>query len=332
MKNSFYFVFLFIVVLGMVSCTDQEHPKVDKEKSPEEFKYFEPGEFLFVGMYYGNEAIYKYNINKKKYTVFWYDTKEKVILLLYKTEEQPAYFITARKIGKRGGFPLVAKIKIYRIDPQTGEKILINSLGDAIQITASWVDDNNIEVIYTAIDKTISSYINKYKLRYNYFGKMIDNEFDTFDITKVGFPSLLPKREPTVSPSGKYGVSVLNDSLWLKIAGSDTLKFIDTLKFAFNKVKWNYDETMLIASCRNSEVNAKENAELLVYNIKGDSVSIKWVGSGLMNFITIKDLLIFDEGIANKSAIYIYSLKKNEMYDDIKIYGGCGLINVFKSN
>ena len=330
MKNSSSLLILLAAFQMLIGCTDKEKKYTPEKRTTEQVTQFEPTEFLFVGMYYGNDSIYKYNIGKKSSTVYWYDTKEKVIILLYKTEEEPAYFITARKLGKRGGFPLVSKIKLYRIDPLTNEKVLVKEFGDGLQITAYYDDNNNVEVVYTAIDNTISSYINKYKLTYNYFGKLINDEMETFDIAKDGFPALLPKRSSTVSPSGKYGISITGNSLFLKISGIDTLKFIDTLKYDFNKVKWNDDESFMIIAARDSKINYKENASIYVYNIDKDSVTAKWFGAGLMNFNSLGDLLIFDKGIANKSAVYIYNLKKNKMLDIIKIYGGCGIMNVYK--
>jgi hypothetical protein len=333
---SFIPALIFFITL-LVSCEKAEKSEVvnqpDTSMVKSTFVENQPEEFLFVGSYFGNTALYKYFIKEKKSEVVWYDTKDKVILLLYKSDKDPAYFITARKVGKKGSFPLVTKLKFYRIDPVTQEKFLVDELGDGMQVTAYWNDDGNPEIVYTVIDQTVSSYVNKYKQTYNFFGKLIDDEIETFDLTKDGFPALIPKRSSTVSTSGNYGVSVLGDSVYLKTAGEDSLYFVTAVKYNFNKVDWNDNEDYMIISSINLENKSLKNrkpetAELFVYDIKGDSLTAYWYGSGRMNFITNSNLLIFDKGFDRNSSIYIYDFERAELIDSVKIHGGCGLMNV----
>ncbi len=77
---------------------------------------------------------------------------------------------------------------------------------------------------------------------YDHYGKLYDSDIKTYDIQKSGFPELFSPRNSTISPTGKFGVSIRSDSLFLKTASTDTLKFVTVLKHNLNKLKWSDDE------------------------------------------------------------------------------------------
>jgi len=41
---------------------------------------------------------------------------------------------------------------------------------------------------YTAVDKTIASYVNQYTKIFDHYGKLVDSEVKTFDLEKSVFP------------------------------------------------------------------------------------------------------------------------------------------------
>ncbi len=157
--------------------------------------------------------------SKKKYSPVWWHPRENVVMLVYKPGENPAYFFTSEKIGTRGNFPSFNRLKLFIISHDLSETKQIDNIGDGIQFTANWNDDNNLEVIYTDVDKTKASYVNQYTKVFDHYGKLIDSGIRTFDIQKNGFPELIPPRNSTISPSGKFGVSFKSDSVFLKTAG-----------------------------------------------------------------------------------------------------------------
>ncbi len=149
-------------------------------------------------------------------------------------------------------------------------------------------------------------------------GNCIDSEVKTFDIEKSGFPQLIPPRNSTISPSGKYGVSFKSDSVFLKTAGTDTLKFVTVMKHNLNKLKWSDDEKYLFLSTLNLDnetIKTKnpETSELFIYSLEADSLIEAFGGAGVKNFFTMNELLIFDDGFSTNSKINIYDLssKKN---------------------
>lgn len=135
------------------------------------------------------------------------------------------------------------------------------------------------------------------------------------------------------SGSGRYGVSFKANSVFLKIAGSDTLEFIAVMKHNLNKLKWSDNEKYLFISTldlNNETIKTRspETSELFIYSLKSDSLIDAFGGAGLKNFFTLNDLLIFDNGFNNNSIINIYNLKLRKIVDVVKPRGGCGLVNL----
>jgi hypothetical protein len=261
----------------------------------------------------------------------WWHPRENVVMLVYKPGNYPTYFLTSEKMGMRANFPFFNRLKLFIISHDLSETKQIDNIGSGLQFTTRWNDDENLEVIYTAVDKTIASYVNQYTKVYDHYGKLIDSEIKTFDIEKSGFPELIPPRNSSISPSGKYGVSFKSDSVFLKIANSDTLEFIAVMKHSLNKLKWSENEEYLFISTldwNNETIKTKnpETSELFIYSLTADSLVDEFGGAGLKNFFTLNDFLIFDDGFDNNSIINIYDLNQKKIIDVIKPREGCGLV------
>jgi hypothetical protein len=252
-------------------------------------------------------------------------------MLVYRPDNMPAFFLTAEDMGTRGNLPFFEDVRLYRISKDFSESIQLDKVVSGIQFTARWNDDNNLEFIYTSVDKVISYYVNQYTLYYDHYGKLIDSKIETFDFRKSGFPYITPPGNSTLSPSGRYGISVLGDSVFLKTAGDDSLKFITGIKHKINKIKWTDDEKFLFFSTLdlNKEIvktSAPETSELFIYSLETDSLIGSFGGGGVKNFFTSGDLLIFDDGFGKNSRINIYNLKKQKIVDVIYTKENCGLV------
>jgi len=290
--------------------------------------------FLFLTEWFGKAGVYSYNLSDKKYTPVWWHPRENVVMLVYRPDNMPAYFITAGKMGTKGKFPYFSRVKLFRISRDRKETLQVDKVDEGIQFTARWNADNNLELIFTSIDKVTSSYVNQYTKIYDFYGKLIDSRIETFDIEKSGFPYLAPQRNSTVSPSAKYGLSILGDSVFLKTASADSLRLITALGHNLNKIKWTDDEKFLIISTldmNNLTVKTKkpETSELLIYSPVSDTL-IKFSGAGVKNFFTSGDLLIFDDGFGNNSRINIFNLNDLEIIDMVQTKEGCGLVLILQ--
>ena len=287
--------------------------------------------FLFLTEWFGKAGVYSYSLSEKKYSPVWWHPRENVAMLIYRPDNMPAYFITAGKIGTKASFPFFTRLKLFRISRNFSETIQIDKIKEGLQFTTRWNDDNNLEFIFTSVDKVISSYVNQYTKVYDFYGKLIDSRIETFDIEKSGFPYLMPPRKLTVSPSAKYGISILSDSLFLKYAGNDSVKFITVMKHNLNKIKWSEGERFLVISTLNLnnetfKTKTPETSELIIYSLAADSLIEVFGSAGVKNFFTSGDLLIFDYGFGKNSLINIYDLQKLQIVDKVQTKEGCGLV------
>jgi hypothetical protein len=327
--------FILLVILGlMIPACNKTDKNIEQTKTVEEKDSTSNRDlthFLFLTEWFGKTGVYRYDLSKKKYSPVWWHPRENVVMLTYRPDNMPAYFFTAGKIGTKGNFPFFERVKLFRISRHFSETIQIDRIKEGLQFTTRWNDDNNLEFIFTSVDKVISSYVNQYTKVYDFYGKLIDSKIETFDIEKSGFPYLMPQRNSTISPSAKYGISVLSDSLFLKTAGNDSAKFITVIKHSLNKIKWNEVEQFLFISTLNlnsETVKTKkpETSELIIYSLAADSLIEVFGGAGVKNFFTRGDLLIFDDGFGKNSKINIYNLEELKIVDIVQTKEGCGLV------
>ena len=336
MLSSFYKALkISFFILIIVSCKEAGEREKQSEASNEQdtLSINESEDFLFLTEWFDKVGVYKYEIEKKKYSPVWWHPRENVVMLVYKPGNFPTYFLTANKIGERTNLPYFNGLKLFIISSDLSETKEIDELGNGIQFSARLDEDNNLEVIYTEVDLTIASYVNQYTRVYDHYGKLIDSNIRTFDIQKSGFPQITPPQISTISPSGNYGVSFRGDSVYLKSTNIDSLKFISVLKLRLNKIKWSIEEKFLLISTidlenETTKTENPETSELFIYSLSADSVISRFGGEGVKNFFTINDLLIFDDGFEYNSVINIFDLNQNKIIDVINPKHGCGLVYI----
>jgi hypothetical protein len=328
-------LFILIILGGIItSCTKENKKTGDSDSTnvvkQDSIKFRTYSNFLFVGYYYGKPSLYEYEFADKKYKVIWNDYKESVILLLFDPDKPVSFFLTARGYGKKENHAYVNRIKLYHCDNKSEEIILVEEIGSGIQVSADWNSDGNIEIQYTAVDKTVASFINKYRKVYNSFGTLVDDEMEAFDLTKEGYPELIPRRSSTISPSGKYGITISEDSLFLKVADLNERDFISLISHNINNVDWNQTENTVFISTLDLSSTIKidkvlQTSELIIFDIQNKNLISRWNGNGFKNFESLNNHFIFDNGFDNKSTICIYDYVKQDTIDIIKTYNGCGL-------
>jgi hypothetical protein len=322
-------VLLVSFVFFIIACNEKNDNRSQKYENT--LNVTKKNTFLFLTEWFNKVGVYKYDLEKKKYKPVWWHPRENVVMLVYKPGENPAYFFTSEKIGTTGNFPSFSNLKLFIISHDLSETKQIDNIGDGIQFTANWNEDDNLEVIYTDVDKTKASYVNQFTKVFDHYGKLIDSGIRTFDIQKNGFPELVPPRNSTISPSGKFGVSFKSDSVFLKTSVSDSLKFISVLKHKLNKLRWSDDDSYLFISTldignETVKTNNPETSELLIYSLTADSLIGLFRGAGIKNFFPLNDLLIFDDGFNNNSVINIFGLNQKKIIDVVKPKTGCGLV------
>ena len=329
--NKILIVFLLLFII--ISCDDSMKNKDQSEtsKANDSLNVDKYDNFLFLTEWFDKAGVYKYDFEKEKYSPVWWHPRENVVMLVYQPGSFPSYFLTCERMGERANFPFFNGLKLFIISPDLSETKEIDELGNGLQFTARWNEDNNFEAIYTSVDKTTASYVNQYTRIYDHYGKLIDSNIKTYDIQKSGFPRLLPPQNLTISPSGDFGVSFREDSVFLKSANADSLKFITILNLDLNKIKWSENENFLFISTLNLDdesIKTKnpETSELFIYSLMADSIILRFGGTGVKNFFSMNDLLIFDDGFGYNSVINIFDLTQNKIIDVIDPKHGCGLV------
>lgn len=326
-------IFVVILILFISACSnpDKKVKQSESDDKSDSLLIKPQNSFLFLTEWFEKVGVFKYDMLRKKYSPVWWHPRENVVMLIYRPGNYPVYFLTSEKIGIKANFPFFSRLKLFIISHDLSETKQIDNIGGGFQFTARWNDDDNLEVIYTSGDMMIAYYVNQYKKVFDHYGKLIDSEIKTFDIEKSGFPEILPPRNSTISPSGKYGVAFRSDSVFLKSAGGDSIRFISVIKHKLNKLKWSDDERHLFISTlsindETTKTKSHETSELFIYSLSADSLIDVFGGAGLKNFFTLNDLLIFDDGFDSNSQINIYDLKQRKVIDIIKPREGCGLI------
>lgn len=326
-------VILFILQFSACNDVGKNEKQTNTNELKDSLSSTNNNSFLFLTEWFDKVGVYKYDLSKKKYSPVWWHPRENVVMLVYKPGHHPSFFLTAEKTGTKANFPFFTGLKLFIISADLSETKQIDNINDGIQFTAHWNEDENLEIIYTEVDKTIASYVNEYTQVYDHYGRLIDSAIKTFDIQKSGFPELMPPRNSTISPSGKYGVSFKNDSVFLKTASIDNLRFITVLAHNLNKIKWSDDEKYFFLSTLNLDDKSlksknPETSELFIYSIKADSLIGLFTGAGVKNFFPLNDFLIFDDGFSNNSVINIFDLNQKKIVDTLKTAKGCGLVYI----
>jgi len=285
--------------------------------------------FFFVGQVGSETGLYKYNLKHNTYSPFWSASYENVIQLSYSDNLEYAYFLTARRIGTSQGVPFIRNINLYSLDLKHPSVELISKIGDVVQLSAYWLD-NNYKIQFTQFDLKITSYMNKINQIYSPFGKLIKEDKEIFDFIKDGYPQFEKKLTSLISPSGNFGVTQSTDSVFLSIADAVERVFIDTTVGIINKVQWSSDEVYVFfrANSFNENKYKKIPSTIYVYDIVNQELVKKWDSEDTINFIITNDLLIFDTSINNQSAISVFNFKKNEDVAKLRVKGGCGIINI----
>src|SRR3990170_1783222 len=173
-------VFLFILVFAACKDTGKVEKQSGTDGSGDMLSTESKNSFLFLTEWFDKVGVYNYDLSKKKYSTVWWHPRENIVMLIYKPGNYPAYFLTSDKTGVKGSFPFFNGLKLFIISQDLSETKQIDNLRSGLQLTARWNDDENLEVNYTAVDKTIASYVNQFTKIYDHYGKLVDSEVKTF--------------------------------------------------------------------------------------------------------------------------------------------------------
>ncbi len=334
----FKFKFLIIIfLLFFAGCNDSSN--IDEKTSREENKITDEqiagsefNQFLFVGMVNKNPGIYKYDINKEEYSVFWYKRYEKVENLFYSEGRNDAFFITDRNSGRRGVLSFIDNVKIYLINNYTGKVKFLERIGNGIQVLSGWDTKNSFKVSLNFFDKRNSHFVHQRDIIFDITGQKILDETKILDVIKERNEK--PAGLELNRSKGNYKIFTTKGDLTsiflVNLKNNDTT-LITTVDQKLNKVSWSKDMNVIIFSTispYNLKYPDSGTSKLFVYSLENKRILKLFEGDGIKNFFVINNWVIFDDGFNKNSHINIYNYINLEMIKKISMRGGCGLQNL----
>ncbi len=296
-------------------------------------------EFLFVGTINNKVGLYKYNLSSKTQTKYWHGDKEDIVDFSYSNDLKAAFMLTAKEHGKRGVFPFIDKVKLYFVNQDSAAPKFIEEIGSGLQVFAFWETDSVFKVVLNYMDVSVGKYVDQFIKRYNYYGEKLSDEKKRFELAKDGFPKIPTPEKKLTSPNLKYSLQEFDSALTeiYLVDNSDKQKKVLITKQTqkLNFVDWTLDNKFLIfttldISPMNETLYEPEpnTSKLFIYSLSNKKLLKSFEGGGIKNFLLSGNILIFDDGFKEKSKIFIYNFKSQNITDSVSVTGGCGLRNI----
>jgi hypothetical protein len=322
-------IVILMLPLLLISCGKKQN----EEQEPSLNRDF--NSFVFVGMIDNHPGLYKYNVINNTFNKFWQSSQEEVVELSYSDDHRSAFFLTATKEGKEGIFPFIKDARLYVIPDSSSKPQFIKEIGSGLQVFSRWESETVFRIVINFWDKKVSTYINQKTIIFNTYGRILQQETKTYDVTTDGYPRLPGLSPDSLSPSGKFQISYKKepgDSVFLIQRKDNNEFFITKINKPITEIKWSDDRSLIfiltldVTLANRSIVTGEPNTSTLYEYSVSDKILVKeWKGGGYKNFFTISDFLIFDDGFGINSSINIYNFKENKIIKQIKVKGGCGL-------
>ncbi|MDQ7818279.1 MAG: hypothetical protein RDU14_14730 [Melioribacteraceae bacterium] len=290
---------------------------------------------LFVTRYQGRPSIYQYNMISKESKLFWSRWGRKVITLNHSDDKSIIFFVTALGYGKQGSFPYVRDARIYRFLHTTEQVDELEELGTGLQLYTYWDIKDTFKINFTKPDSVNSGLLNQEILSYGTEGKLAPVKNRTFSISKDGFPKP-PKIQPKLISNSLQKVIRLfqhegQTYFYLRDSKDGSEILIGKFNGFLYDVRWSTDDKYLFLITRDQVINKSiiENQhDLMIIDTNQKKLTRTFHGSFYQNLLVHGNFLFFDSRSSGESIITIYDFINDDIYDEIRITGGCGINNL----
>jgi len=293
--------------------------------------------FYYVALDGKRPALYYRKFSETSAEIVWSKNDESVIEVVYSQDKNSVFFLSTSAYGKDGVLPYFRKLKVYRFDYNTPEKVrMCSEAGDCVNYKL-FTSVGNLLQLETNTFTSPEHIMVKNKVHiFDKDGTTVEQKTKTVDITKDGFPQLTKPKLQNVSDDGKYAILLSKDNfIILKEINKSGYKDIKQTAKTISQVGFTPDNSAAVVSTvditpGNETLYEKEpdTAELLLYLIKEKKVQFQIKGSGYKRFMIFGHILVYENGFGEKSEIIIYSIKDSKEVSRIKVKGGCGLLNI----
>lgn len=288
-------------------------------------------ELYFIGEDLERAALYKTELLLPKPQLVWSKWGHGILELFRSKDRNTFFFTTALHKGIRGSFPLIMDTKLFFFNREQEHIKNINSFGNIMNITGNW-EDSTFITLYSTLDSMLTSTIYQRQFDYNLEGDLINSSERIFELVKDGIPVPKFSNINPVSYDLRYKLSPFktDSSLVLNIIDelNGTKIFISELYGEIKENDWNSTNDFLFIVVHSN----LDFTDLLVVNLREMKLVRQFSSPGEKNFIIVGNLLIFDDGYKENSRIIIYRYRKDKIYSEIKVAGGCGINNIPQAN
>jgi len=286
--------------------------------------------FYFIGYDIGRPALYKTDILEIQPELIW-SRWGREIMNLYRAENRNNFFFTASLAEDiRGNFPLVMDARLYKFDRSTENVNLVKYFGKGLNLSAGWENDSSFIAYFTILDSMLTSKIIQRKFVYNPDGEQEDSTKQIFELVKDGIPIPTFVNINPISPNLRYKIVIVENDSTSSLNIIDELNgsnnFIGNISGKLKENKWNGKSDYLFAKFESKET--PDTTDLYIVDLKKMILTKHFRSSGRKNFIIIGNLLVFDDGFGEESFITLFRYRKNQIFSEIRIPGGCGVYNI----
>lgn len=324
-----FFLLNILVILLLISC------KSNNEKNPEDDPAMRDVKtavvrdvkgFYFVGMNQKIPSAYYYDFKSDEVNLIKSNKDEKIYELELAPDGNTFFYLTYTKLNKKIAIPEFNGIKIFRYEPALDKSELIQTLKPAIQLYSYWIDNDRFRVVAVSFDKVVASYINKNALTFNYFGKLLSDENELFDLVKNGYPVIETPPLFSLSPMKRFEVISKNDTLFIRNNFDETENKLDLLKNNLLKISWAEDLRNVVLMMKNDSAGKTDISHtIIVYDLLKKKIVKTFEEKGIKSFLLLGDYLIYDFKNSQNYAINIFKLSTMNNIKTISLKDGCAL-------
>ena len=303
----------------------------------EKYVYDNYANILFIGRYQGRPSVYIYNMAAKESKLFWSRWGRKVTTLNHSKDRTYSFFVTALGYGKQGSFPYVRDTRIYRFTASDDLVEELDELGDGLQVYTYWDAKDTFKVNITKPDSIKSDLLFQEIHSYNYQGKTGQVKQRTFSLTEDGFPKP-PDIQPQLISNNNtrlIRLAQLDSEIYIYLKnikeGSESMVANFTGRL-YNAI-WSNDDKYLFIIIKNNSylrVTAANQQELMVIDTEQKKLIKTFHSNYYQNILANGNYIFYETTIDGESVISVYDLLNDDIYDVIKMPGGCAINNLVK--
>jgi hypothetical protein len=303
----------------------------------EKYVYDNYSNILIIGRYQGRPSIYSYNIAAKQTKLFWSRWGRKIVTLNHYKDRSFSFFVTALGYGKQGSFPYVRDARIYLFSGADEKVNEIDELGDGLQVYTYWDAKDTFKVNITKPDSIKSELLIQKIYSFNHQGKVGGTKTRTFNITTDGFPKPPSIQPQLVSNNNKQFIRIAElDSesyIYLKKIEERSESMVANFKGSLLNAIWSNDDKFLFITVKSkSRANRTitNQQELMIIDTDQKKLLKTFYSNYYQNILANGNYLFYETIIDGESAISVYDVLNDDIYDVIKMPGGCAINNLVK--